>query len=188
MVFLRRESIWECFCSMFFSSHHGTYVMLLRYVTICTIWRTWKTPMEECYFQVQVLGFQALLKVTPPCVFFTFFKSNKWYQIAQSVSHKFLLDSLNVQYMNGQRDSGDEICSKSMSAMDTTRRITKNDLVGRVETQGSLAQNHSQTFVFPRSIKWVSWYHIDSVKSKLSPISGTTAKERLNPKLSRTPF
>ena len=146
MVFLRRESIWECFCSMFFSSHHGIYVMLLRYVTICTIWRTWKTPMEECYFQVQVLGFQALLKVTPPCVFFTFFKSNKWYQIAQSVSHKFLLDSLNVQYMNGQRDSGDKICSKSMSAMDTTRSITKNDLVGRVETQGSLAQNHSQTF------------------------------------------
>ena len=49
-----------------------------RYGTICAIWKTWKTPMEECYFTKSN---------TPPSVFFTFLKLYTWYQIAQTISH-----------------------------------------------------------------------------------------------------
>ena len=49
-----------------------------RFSTICTIWKTWKIPMEECYFYHK--------SNTPSWVFFTFFKLHKWYQIAESIS------------------------------------------------------------------------------------------------------
>ena len=43
-----------------------------------TIYRTWKTTMEECSFAKSS---------TPPWVFFTFFKLYKWYQFAQRITY-----------------------------------------------------------------------------------------------------
>ena len=42
--------------------------------------KTWKTSIKECYTPVVC---NITLKVTPPWVFFRFFKLYKWYQIAQ---------------------------------------------------------------------------------------------------------
>ena len=59
-----------------------------RFVTICTILKTWKTPMEECYLsllQAQACNFTK--NNTPLWVFFTFFKLYKWYQNAQSIAY-----------------------------------------------------------------------------------------------------
>ena len=55
---------------------------IARFGTICTIWKTWQTPMEEW----------TLLKVTllHRC-FWRFFKLYKWYQIAQRISYRKLL-------------------------------------------------------------------------------------------------
>ena len=54
-----------------------------RFRTICTIWKTWKTFMEDYYFQYSL---QFTKSNTPPCLFFTFFILCKWYQIPQRIT------------------------------------------------------------------------------------------------------
>ena len=45
------------------------------FVWLGTIWKTWKTPMEELLLVTK--------NNTPPWMFFKFFKLYKWYQIPQ---------------------------------------------------------------------------------------------------------
>ena len=55
---------------------------------ICTILKMWKNTHEGVLFLVklQAEAYDFTKSNTPPCVFLTFFKLYKWYQIAQSVS------------------------------------------------------------------------------------------------------
>ena len=55
--------------------------------TISTILKTWKTPIDECYFLVKLHASTLLKNITVSEVFFTFFKLYKWYQIAQIISY-----------------------------------------------------------------------------------------------------
>ena len=63
-----------------------TYCSVAWFVTICTILKTWKTPMEECYFSR--LNAASLRKVTllHRC-FSHFLKLYKWYKTAQCISY-----------------------------------------------------------------------------------------------------
>ena len=53
---------------------------LAQFGTICTIQKTWKTPMEDFFF------FNFTKSNTPPLVFSTFSKLCRWYQIAQRIT------------------------------------------------------------------------------------------------------
>ena len=74
-----------------------------RFSTICTIWKTWKILMEECYFYHK--------SNTPSWVFFTFFKLHKWYQIAEKhlISHSSHYPHIICQFLF----NSDTICSKN---------------------------------------------------------------------------
>ena len=65
-----------------------------RFGTISTIWKTWKTPIEQC--------FSFTKGNTPPWVFFTFFKLHKWYQITQRITYttfcRFLFHGEKLEY------------------------------------------------------------------------------------------
>ena len=68
----------------------------LRFGTIFTILKTWKTPIEECYFTKSN---------TSPRVFFTFLKLYKWFQIAKSISD----------------DSDAQLCTKKSVDIDVSK-------------------------------------------------------------------
>ena len=59
-----------------------------QFGTICTILKTWKTPMKECYFLVKLYGKAwTLLKVTLLHGYFScFLNCTKWYQTVQTIS------------------------------------------------------------------------------------------------------
>ena len=67
-----------------------------RFGTICTIWKMWKTPTEECYFIACNLK---KVRVTLH-VLFTFSKLCKWYQIAERTLHKKWSFPLRISSVN----------------------------------------------------------------------------------------
>ena len=69
-----------------------------RFGIICTILKTWKTPMEECHFwwSCRVKACNFTKSNTPPCMFFKFSKLYKWYRIAPRIITDSLLPDATV--------------------------------------------------------------------------------------------
>ena len=80
---------------------HEDVEYVWKYVMICTIWyhlynsKNLKITHLECYVKLEADACNFTKSNTPPWVFFTFFKSYKWYEIAQLTTS---FEILNVAF------------------------------------------------------------------------------------------
>ena len=91
----------------------------VRFGTICTILKTWKTPMEECYFLIKLQAEFTKIN-TPPWLFLTCFKLCKWYQTAQSVSYIPYFSPLYSHVVMDFKSAENNILTKSLEITSTS--------------------------------------------------------------------